>query len=176
LSFSACRTWLHVLEGDQQLEVSVQPPSVVIVLGLIGETFLRFSSTGVEVNVASPTASSAKVVPASDVVPPGRVVWRRVSGGHVFAWHENRLRPLPVVSDPAQAPRQVATWSISMLVDGRHTVLAGTEWYANGAIGVAIDRCGYGADRWCWPRAVHIRLRGVSGPRAWYGRPDWPPN
>lgn len=119
-----------VLDGDQRLEVRVQPPHVVIVLGLIGEPFLRFSPEGVEVNVASPTASSAKVVPESAAVPPGHVSWRRVSGGDVFAWHENRLRPLPIVSGAAKAPRQVATWSISMLVDGRRTELAGTEWYA----------------------------------------------
>ena len=120
----------RVLEGDQKLEVSVQPPHVVIVRGLLGEPFLRFSSSGVEANVASPTASSTKVVPASEAVSFGHVVWRRVSGGHVFAWHENRLRPLPVVSGTSAAPRRVAAWSIPMLVDGRHTVLAGTEWYA----------------------------------------------
>ncbi len=120
----------RVLDGDQRLEVSVQPPHVVIVRGLLGEPFLRFSSSGVEVNLASPTASSTKVVPASEAVSFGHVVWRRVSGGHAFAWHENRLRPLPVVSDTSAAPRRVAAWSIRMSVDGRHTVLAGTEWYA----------------------------------------------
>ena len=48
----------------------------------------------------------------------------------MFAWHENRLRPLPVVSDTSAEPRRVANWSIAMLVDGRRTVLAGSEWYA----------------------------------------------
>ena len=120
----------RVLEGDQKLEVSVRPPHVVIVWGLLGEPFLRFSSRGVEANVASPTASSTKVVPASEAVSSGHVVWRRVSGGHVFAWHENRLRPSPVISGTSTTPRRVASWSIAMLVDGRHTVLAGTEWYA----------------------------------------------
>ena len=52
----------RVLDGDQRLELRVEPGSVVVVLGLLGEPFLRFSPSGVEANVASPTASSTRVI------------------------------------------------------------------------------------------------------------------
>jgi hypothetical protein len=122
----------RVLDGDQRLELRVAPPRVVVVVGLEGEPFLRFSPAGVEANLASPTATSARVIKTTDAVSSSRVVWRRVSRGHVLAWHEGRLRPMPIVHDPSTRPREVASWSIPLFVDGRRTNLVGTEWYAAG--------------------------------------------
>ena len=61
----------RLLDGDQRLELRVEPGSVVLVLGFLGEPFLRFSASGVEANVASPTASSARVISASAVPAVG---------------------------------------------------------------------------------------------------------
>jgi hypothetical protein len=105
----------------------------VVVLGLLGEPFLRFSPAGVAANAASPTAWSTGVVASSDAAKSARgPVWRTVSSGHTFAWHENRLRPRPSVPDGGTTPRRVAEWSIPMLVDGRRARLSGWEWYASG--------------------------------------------
>jgi hypothetical protein len=120
----------RVLGGDQRLELRVAPSRVVIVLGLLGEPFLRFSRTGVEANLASPTASSARIIKTSEAVASPEPRWHRVSRGHVFAWHEGRLRPVSAVRDPSTRPSAVATWSIPLLVDGRRASLVGTEWYA----------------------------------------------
>jgi hypothetical protein len=120
----------RVLGGDQRLELRVAPGRVVVVLGLLGEPFLRFSATGVEANLASPTASSTRVVKAGDTVVSRQPSWRRVGRGHAFAWHEGRLRPMAAVRDPSTRPRAVATWSIPLLVDGRSASLVGSEWYA----------------------------------------------
>jgi hypothetical protein len=122
----------HVLDGDQRLELRVDPARVVVVLGLLGEPFLRFSAAGVEANLASPTATSAHVIGTSAAVSSPRVSWRRVSRGHVLAWHEGRLRPVQVVPGSPTGPRAVARWSITLIVDGRRTTLGGTEWYAAG--------------------------------------------
>ena len=103
-----------------------------MVLGLLGEPFLRFTQSGVEANAASPTASSTRVISGSDAVSSSRVTWRRVSGGHAFAWHEGRLRPVQNVREPSSGPRVVARWSIPLIVDGRRATLRGTEWYAAG--------------------------------------------
>jgi hypothetical protein len=132
--FGVDASGLHarVLDSDQRLELRVSPPRIVVVVGLEGEPFLRFSPAGVEANVASPTATSARVIKATDAVSSSRVIWRRVSRGHVLAWHEGRLRPLPILQDPSTTPRAVASWSIPLLVDGRRTNLVGTEWYAAG--------------------------------------------
>jgi hypothetical protein len=122
----------RVLDGDQRLELRVASANVVVVLGIEGEPFLRFSPTGVEANLASPTAATARVISASEAVVSSRTRWRRVSRAHVLAWHENRLRPMPVVRNGSTRSRQVATWSIPLVVDGRRTALVGAEWYAAG--------------------------------------------
>lgn len=117
--------------GDQQLEVSVTPPHVVIVLGIAGEPFLRFSSAGVEVNRASPTATASRLVSPANAEPRlHRPAWRRLSSGHTLAWHENRLRPLTVKGARIAGSQAVAQWGVPMLVDGTSAVLRGTEWYA----------------------------------------------
>ncbi len=122
----------RVLDGDQRLELRVAPPRVVIVLGIEGEPFLRFSSTGVEANLASPTAATERVVSPGEAVFSGPARWRRVSRAHAFAWHENRLRPVPTVRSGSTRPSEVGTWSIPLVVDGRRTALVGAEWYAAG--------------------------------------------
>lgn len=122
----------RVLGGDLKLELTVLSGHDVVVLGLVGEPFLRFTPSGVAANAASPTAWSSGVVGSSDAVTSASgPVWRRVSGGHTFAWHENRLRPRPSVPGGGATPRRVAQWSIPLLADGRRTRLLGFEWYAS---------------------------------------------
>jgi hypothetical protein len=122
----------RVIGGDLKLQLSVTGSHVVVVLGLLGEPFLRFSPDGVAANAASPTAWNSGVISTADAVSSSRrPAWRRVTGGHTFAWHENRLRPRPVVGG-GTTPRRVAAWSVPLLVDGRRTRVAGWEWYAAG--------------------------------------------
>ena len=122
----------RALDGDLLIELRVAPARVVIVLGYLGEPFLRFSPAGVEANLASPTAGSARVVAAADAVTSPGVKWQLVRRGHVLAWHDNRLRPATAVVGSAQRPREVATWSIPLVVDGRATALTGSEWFSSG--------------------------------------------
>jgi hypothetical protein len=122
----------RVLGGDLKLELTVPPPHTVVVLGLLGEPFLRFSSGGVQANAASPTAWNSGVVGSGGAVRSAPApVWRTVSHGHTYSWHEGRLRPDPSVSG-GTAPRPVARWSIPLVVDGRRTRVVGWEWYAAG--------------------------------------------
>jgi hypothetical protein len=120
----------RVLDGDLLLELRVAPPRVVVVRGLLGEPFLRFSPEGVEANLASPTAGSTGVVGVSDAVASPGVHWRLVRRAHVFAWHENRLRPVPDVREDSQRAQAVASWTVPLIVDGRAGALSGTEWQA----------------------------------------------
>jgi hypothetical protein len=121
----------RTLSGDQRLELRAPPTLTVIVLGFLGEPFLRFSPAGVDANLSSPTATSTRVIGASEAVTAARVEWRHIKSGHTFAWHENRLRPMQRVRNPGPRARAVAAWSIPLVVDGRRTELAGTEWYAS---------------------------------------------
>ena len=120
----------RVLDGDMLLELRVAPARVVVVLGLVGEPFLRFSAAGVEANVASPTAGSAGVISVADAASAPGVRWRLIRKGHVLAWHDNRLRPVPTVRAGSQEAHVLATWKVPLIVDGRATTLSGTEWYA----------------------------------------------
>jgi hypothetical protein len=122
----------RALDGDLLLELRVAPSRVVVVLGYLDEPFLRFSPAGVEANLASPTAGSARIIGAADGVSSSRVRWQRIRRGHVLAWHDNRLRPVPTVRTRSQQPRVVGTWSIPLVVDGRDATLVGSEWYASG--------------------------------------------
>jgi hypothetical protein len=121
----------QALGGDLKLQLTDGGPHVVVVLGLLGEPFLRFSASGVEANAASPTAWSSGVVAQGDAVRSAQgPAWRRVSSGHTFAWHENRLRPRPIVPGGGTTPTRVAAWSVPLRVDGRRAVVTGWEWYA----------------------------------------------
>jgi hypothetical protein len=122
----------RALEGDLKLQLTVSGRHVVVVRGLLGEPFLRFSAAGIQANAASPTAWNSGVVKSSEAVPVSRSPsWRRVTGGHTFAWHENRLRPRPIVAG-GKSPKRVARWTIPLVVDGRRVRLTGWEWYAAG--------------------------------------------
>ena len=123
----------RVLGGDLKLELTVTGPHTVIVLGLLGEPFLRFSPAGVQANAASPTAWNSGVIGSADAVHSSpAAVWRRISGGHTYSWHESRLRPQPSVPDGGPVARRVARWSIPLVVDGRSGRVTGWEWYATG--------------------------------------------
>jgi hypothetical protein len=113
-----------VLDGDLKLRIDAAPPHVVTVLGVIHEPFIRIGPGGVFVSSGSPTAEGAGLVTQQQMQAAR---WIRVSSGHSFTWHENRLRPVPFVSG---ADRRVADWSIPLLVDGRPVTVRGSEWYA----------------------------------------------
>jgi hypothetical protein len=113
-----------VVDGDLKLHISAAPPHVVTVLGVTHEPFIRIGPGGVFVSSGSPTAESAGLVTQQQM---RAARWIRLSGGHSFAWHENRLRPVPFVSG---ADRRVAGWSIPLLVDGRPVTIRGSEWFA----------------------------------------------
>jgi hypothetical protein len=148
----------RALECDLKLQLTVSGRHVVVVLGLLGEPFLRFSPAGVQANAASPTAWNSGVVASSQAVPASRSpAWRKVSGGHTFAWHENRLRPRPIVAGGA-SPQRVAPWTIPLVVDGHRVRLTGWEWYAAGpSLGI-------------WLAAVAV-LVGAAAAAARYGGP-----
>jgi hypothetical protein len=118
---------VRVVDGDQQLWMSVNPRLSVIVLGLRGEPYLRFSPHGVDENLRSPTVYLNRPVPAE--LPPGlgagvRPQWRRLTGAHSYMWYENRLQALALGAH-RDSPGSVGAWVIPMVVDGRRTQVRG---------------------------------------------------
>jgi hypothetical protein len=112
--------------GDIELSLTVAPSRVVVVLGELGEPFLRFARGGVYANRRSPTAAEIRLV----TLRPGGLratpVWSRLSGRHTFAWHESRLRPRAARHDG-----RVGGIAIPLVVDGRAATLVGSSWHAS---------------------------------------------
>jgi len=119
----------HVRSGvvavDDRADVLVMPPGVavriyasdlavrltagtarsVVVLGYLGEPFIRIGARGAVVSKASPTARGARVV----------------EHGRSVVWHDARVRGLA----PGVQRRH---WTIPLIVDGRRTHLEGEVW------------------------------------------------
>jgi len=94
-----------VYPGDRALRVTAAPGHTVVVLGYLGEPFLRIDPRGVTVIRASPTAQSARL--------------KLRSSGRSVIWHDARLGDLgPNV--------RRGRWTIGLVVDGRPTRLSGT--------------------------------------------------
>jgi hypothetical protein len=108
---------IRIYRADLALGLTLLGAHRVVVLGYLGEPFLRLEPKGVFVNEASPTAAGAKLVrPHPSSRQP---VWQLRSHRPSVVWHDARVRGLP---------RSVThgSWRIPVLVDGRRTDLEGT--------------------------------------------------
>ena len=128
-----------VVDGDAALWMSVDPRMTVVVLGLRGEPFLRFTAAGVEENVHAPTVYLDRDLPQA--VPAGLTastppLWRRVSTGRSYEWHENRLQ------GPASGTEG---WTVPLMVNG-----------VRSHVGGVLDRRAAPTRLWLWPLAVAI--------------------
>ena len=86
--------------------------------GNLGEPMLRLGN-GVWVNRRSPTAQADRLVRRP------QDGWKKIAGGRVFAWHEQRLAPPPFVAGQYGA---VARWRVPLAVNGHSTAVSGTFW------------------------------------------------
>jgi hypothetical protein len=98
-------TEARIYESDLAVRVSAEKARTVVVLGYLGEPFIRIGPQGVTVRKASLTAAGARV---------------SVRGRSVV-WHDARVRALPPDVDRRR-------WAIPLIVDGRRTRLEGELW------------------------------------------------
>lgn len=108
---------VKVVDGDQELWMSVDPRMTVVVLGLRGEPFLRFTAAGVQKNMHA----------------NGPALWRSVSAGHTYLWHDNRLQG------------SASTWAVPLLVNGARAHLGGEVLHRPSPTRL-----------WLWPLVVAI--------------------
>jgi hypothetical protein len=135
----------RIVDGDQRLWLRASPRLTAYVLGFEGEAYLRFSPEGVAVNVHSPAYYLNRLrplTPPAGLTPGTRPVWKQVSTGHTYEWHEDRLHALAAA---ARAPgaAYVGRWTVPVLVGGTMTRISGTLWHADDPSLV-----------WFWPIAV----------------------
>ena len=140
-----------VVDGDRKLWLRVPSRVTLTVLGFDREPYIRFEPAGVYLNLRSPTYYLNRPRPlyapagTSASAPPD---WKRVTHGHTYSWHENRLHALERLVNGGKA-RKVGRWSVPVEVAGGRSLIGGTLSYVPGPRG------------WVWPLAV-ITAIGVA--------------
>jgi hypothetical protein len=120
----------RIVDGDQAIWLRAKPSLTVIVTGLRGEPYLRFSSAGVAVNTRSATWFLNRVYP--QVVPRGVTSttppeWKTLSSHHWWTWHDGRLHT-PALSAHPSGNAYLGRWVVPLVVDGRGTAIRGGLW------------------------------------------------
>lgn len=121
---------VQVVDADQRLWMSANPRLTVVVVGLDGEPYLRFSPAGVAENVRSPTVYLNRAVPAAPPTPlrpKAPPVWRLVTRSHAYLWHEDRLHTLALAPHPA-GRADLGRWAVPLVIGGRRGQIAGRLW------------------------------------------------
>jgi hypothetical protein len=121
-----------VIDGDQRMWIRVEPARSVVVLDYRGVPYLRFSRSGVAVNLNSAMYYLNQVpaqLPPSGLGASTSPRWSMVSAGHEYGWHDGRLHALAATA-LAPGTTYVGRWTIPLLVDGGRTVIAGGLRYA----------------------------------------------
>lgn len=120
----------RIVDGDQAIWMRVRPSLNVVVTGLRGEPYLRFSATGVAVNIRSATWFLNRVNP--EIVPSGITSstpprWKTLTSLHWWTWHEGRLHS-PALSAHPSGNTYLGRWVVPLVVDGRGTAIRGGLW------------------------------------------------
>ena len=108
-----------IYQSDLALHLSVRRGHTVMVLGYLGEQFLRIDAGGVAVNAASPTAAASGLLHTGERTT-GRADWLH-RGRNSVVWHDARVRQLPPGAHRGE-------WSVPILVDGRRESITGEVW------------------------------------------------
>lgn len=110
-----------VYQSDRALRLSVRNGHTVVVVGYLGERFLRVDAAGVAVNRDSPTAAGSGLLAKGGRAGGSQTGWNLVRAHSSVVWHDPRLQRLP--------PGAIrASWSIPVLVDGRRERISGEIW------------------------------------------------
>jgi hypothetical protein len=120
----------RIVDGDQALWMRASPALTVVVLGLRGEPYLRFTSAGVAVNTNSATWYLNRVHPL--VVPRGLTRstpprWHVLTTRHWWTWHDGRLHAAILAAHPS-GNAYVGRWVVPLVIDGRTTAIRGGLW------------------------------------------------
>jgi hypothetical protein len=104
------------------LELASTAPADVVVLGYLGEPYLRVGPSGVEENTLSPTVKLnqslfTNAMPAGAPSGEHAPVWKRTSAKPSVRWHDHRIhwmsadRPPKVAADPVHR-HLVGEWTV----------------------------------------------------------------
>jgi len=171
------------VDGDQTLWLDAGTHTVAVP-GIQGEPLLRFDRRGVWLNLRSLTERIDRFDLRPDANPHAPPLWHRLTGAHTYEWHEHRLHLLEPLARGLAKPAALGTWTIPLVVDGRHQTLAGVLDYQPPPsmlfwIGIVVLLAAGGAFVTWRSRRTTILLALAAVPIVWalriarelYGRP-----
>jgi len=125
----------RIVDGDQGIWMRAKPSLTVVVTGLRGEPYLRFSSAGVAVNTRSATWFLNRVYP--QVVPRGITAstppeWKKLTSRHSWTWHDGRLHAAVLAAHPS-GNAYLGRWVVPLAIDGHGTAIRGGLWQSASA-------------------------------------------
>jgi hypothetical protein len=109
---------VRVYASDRAVRIAVAKGHTLVVLGYLGEPFIRIDESGVAVNAASPTAASTRIVKRAARSSGSTPDWSPISHRRSIVWHDARVQGLP----PGV---RHGSWRIPVVVDGRRTQVQG---------------------------------------------------
>ena len=124
---------LRVVDLGSKLELTNRTGADVMVLGYLGEAYLRVGPSGVYENVHSQatylnrTRNGATIPPDIDTSPTAAPEWRKIGDGNAVRWHDHRIHwmgsqlPPQVASDPASF-HHLSVQSVQLVVGGTPVV------------------------------------------------------
>jgi hypothetical protein len=118
---------VRVVDGDQDLWLHLRPGNSLIVLGALGEPFLRFAHGSIYANTRSPTAGTDLfgVVPSRPTLDPhAPPLWAHLSTGDSYLWHDHRLHALALLNGGGP-PRRLGSWVVPLRLNGRPAAITG---------------------------------------------------
>jgi hypothetical protein len=157
-----------VEDAGRKLRLTVATGSEVVVLGYVGEPFLRFSPAGVAANARSETAQGLRLVPTGQVSSrSGDAAWMLLTRAHSIAWADSRAW----APSSALHGRALVRWSVPIDVDGRRAAIEGElthvaspplwPWIVLAALPLLAALLAAGRKRWLW--AIATGLAALAG-------------
>jgi hypothetical protein len=137
-----------VVDGDLRMWMRVPADQTVVVIDYRGAPYVRFSPSGVYVNENSSmyylNMTPVPETPPTNLGPSTPSRWHKVSGGHVYEWHDGRLHALAAVA-LAPGASFVGRWNLPLRIDGHLASITGGLWHADAPSIV-----------WFWPIIVLV--------------------
>ena len=150
-------------DAGRKLRLTVETDRQAVVLGYVGEPFLRFGPTGVAANARSETAQGLRLVPRGHVSSrSGNAEWTPVTRAHSLAWADARVW----APSSALHGRANVAWSVPVVVDSRRAAVAGEltrvsrpplwPWLLLGALPLVAAVVAARRRRWLWAGACGL--------------------
>ncbi len=130
---------VHILAGDDQVEITNTGGREIVIDGYEGEPYLKFTREAVFENQRSPAAylnddRYANITVPDSADPKADPEWKAVAAGVRYSWHDHRIHWMsptlpPKVAAAKEVKRHIFDWEVPGTVDGKKLAIAGSLDY-----------------------------------------------